>query len=244
MKNRVLYIKVLNFNHLLHYLNSAVFPLSTEPEDIKISPGLALLVQRRLDPAEESTLTTPDWLTSLGNQSWMKNRVYKSFKFQPFAALLELCSFSPQCVFCAPSKRKRQRKLCYTPGNQKVFSPVCVLCSFKTKEAKKVVLHTRQSKGFLPSVCLCSFKTKKAKKVVLHTRQSKGFLPSVCFMLLQNEKSKESCVTHSAIKSLSPQCVFCAHSKRKKAAFSSFASLILPKRKVNFARPKTRFYFR
>merc|ERR1711893_355089 len=97
--------------------------------------------------------------------------------------------FSPQCVFYAPSKQKRQRKLCYTPGNQKVFSPVCVLCSFKTK---------------------------KAKKVVLHTRQSKGFLPSVCFVLLQNERGKESCVTHQAIKRFSPQCVFCAPSKRKR----------------------------
>ena len=170
--------------------------------------------------------------------------VYKSFKFQPFAALLELCSFSPQCVFCAPSKRKRQRKLCYTLGNQKVFSPVCVYAPSKQKRQRKLCYTPGNQKVFSPVCVLCSFKTKEAKKVVLHTRQSKGFLPIVCFMLLQNEKSKESCVTHSAIKSLSPQCVFCAHSKRKKAAFSSFASLILPKRKVNFARPKTRFYFR
>ena len=183
-------IKVLYFNHLLHYLNSAVFPLSTEPEDIKISPGLALLVQRRLDPAEESTLTTPGWLTSLGNQSWMKNRVYKSFKFQPFAALLELCSFSPQCVFCAPSKRKRQRKLCYTLGNQKVFSPVCVYAPSKQKRQRKLCYTPGNQKVFSPVCVLCSFKMKKAKKVVLHTRQSKAYLPSVCFVLIQNEKKQ------------------------------------------------------
>ena len=94
-------IKVLYFNHLLHYLNSAVFPLSTEPEDIKISPGLALLVQRRLDPAEESTLTTPDRLTSLGNQSWMKNRVLyiKVLNFNHLLHCLNSAVFLPSVCF-------------------------------------------------------------------------------------------------------------------------------------------------
>ena len=41
----------------------------------KNQPCQSLHVQRRQDPAEEATLTMPDMLTSLGSQSWMKNRV-------------------------------------------------------------------------------------------------------------------------------------------------------------------------
>ena len=49
--------------------------------------------------------------------------------------------FSPHCVFYAPSKWKKQRKLCYTLGNQKLISPVCVLCSFKTKKSSLFIFR-------------------------------------------------------------------------------------------------------
>ena len=45
-------IKVLYFNHLLHFLHSAVCPLSTDPKDSRINHTRLSLVQRRADPAE------------------------------------------------------------------------------------------------------------------------------------------------------------------------------------------------
>ena len=47
---------------------------SIDSHDIKVKQGQVLCVQRRLDPADESTLTMPDMLSSFGSEFWMKNR--------------------------------------------------------------------------------------------------------------------------------------------------------------------------
>ena len=72
MENRVPFVIFQPFAALLELCSFSSFH---RPKKHLDQPGQALLVQRRPDPAEESTLTTPDRLSSIGSQSRMKKRV-------------------------------------------------------------------------------------------------------------------------------------------------------------------------
>ena len=77
MKKRVpFYCIFLSLCALFEICSFSSFPLTQKTAD---QPGQALPVQRRADPAEESTLSTPDRLSSIGSQSRMKNWVSKFY---------------------------------------------------------------------------------------------------------------------------------------------------------------------
>ena len=106
---------------------------SIDSHDIKVKQGQVLCVQRRLDPADESTLTMPDMLSSFGSEFWMKNRAGIIFYNSNIWCLLQKVAWlgGPNVAPSSQQKHKqsveknlqRVKKTTFTSGSVTPASP-------------------------------------------------------------------------------------------------------------------------
>ena len=103
-----------------------VSPLFHRPQVWQDQP---LRVQRQPDPAEVATLTTPDMLSSLGSQSWMKNRVPFYCIFLSLSAFF----FNLKSGLCNATYKLKSKCFQTFQGRKNVQSPAFVMPHIKQR---------------------------------------------------------------------------------------------------------------